>query len=51
MLETAYDVLDWSRALKDFNEEEESSSNNNDLQQDLFVELPRLTQSIAFVSR
>ena len=46
MLETAYDVLDWSRALRDFNEEEESSNNNNDLQQDLFVELPRLTQSI-----
>lgn len=46
MLEIAYDVLDWSRALKDFNEDEESSSNNDDLQQDLFVELPRLTQSI-----
>ena len=47
MLEIAYDVLDWSRALKEFNEdEEESSSSNNDLQQDPFVELPRLTQSI-----
>lgn len=45
MLETVYDVLDWSRALKDFNEEEESS-NNVDLQQDPFVELPRLTESI-----
>ncbi|KAL7494212.1 hypothetical protein ACHAWT_002923 [Skeletonema menzelii] len=45
MLETAYDVLDWSRALKDFNEDEESS-NNNGPQQDPFVELPRLTESI-----
>lgn len=45
MLETAYDVLDWSRALKDFNEDEESSSNNGP-QQDPFVELPRLTESI-----
>lgn len=47
MLEIAYDVLDWTRALNDFNTEgEESASNNIDLQQDFFVELPRLTQSI-----
>ncbi len=45
MLEIVYDVKDWARALKDFNEEEESTS-SNDLQQDAFVELPRLTQSI-----
>jgi DNA mismatch repair protein MutS2 len=45
MLEIAYDVKDWARALKDFNEEEQASS-CNDLKQDPFVDLPRLTQSI-----
>ena len=46
MLEIAYDVLDWTRALKEFNDDVEESSSNNDLQQELFDELPRLTQSI-----
>ena len=45
MLDIAHNVLDWTRALKDFNDEEESS-HNDDLKQDPFIELPRLAQSI-----
>ena len=31
-LEIAYDILDWTQALKEFNDVKESSSTNNDLQ-------------------
>ncbi|KAL7454853.1 hypothetical protein ACHAWC_009328 [Mediolabrus comicus] len=46
MLEVSFDVLDWARALKEFNNDLESD-NNVDLQPDPFIELPRLTQSIS----
>jgi DNA mismatch repair protein MutS2 len=46
MLEVSLDVLDWTRALKEFNNDLEAD--NVDLQlEDPFIELPRLTQSIS----